>query len=434
MGSALFCPNMRALVLQICLGVVFGSSKLEHTPLHSGGGRIVGGTDASRGEFPHQIMLTRGVGGSLMCGGSLVAPDVVVTAGHCCDGMSASQLGVEVGSHELYSEDPDQEAFAVREVKLHENYNSNNIYNDICLLFLDGEADFSSPNIGPIALPTNGEEYAEGTECIVSGWGTTSAGGSLASTLQKVTVPVVSDDHCRDSYGQSDITDSMICAGLDQGGKDSCQGDSGGPFMCGNQLSGIVSWGYGCAEAGYPGVYTQTSYFVDWINDNADLGPPPTTTTTQAPTEEPTVPTTTLPPFECPSGWVDANPGCFRLEFNSSLTRHEALLLCESVGGFLAEPKNQDQVDMLAGLAQLEFDILGLDSWWIGLTDQGHEGRWVWEHSFTEADFTDWADGFPTEEDNVADCAVMSHDQGWKWVDMACGDGLATAICQMDEA
>jgi len=434
MGSAVSCLNMRALLLQLCLGFAYGSSKLEHTPMHSGGGRIVGGTDASRGEFPHQIMLTRGVGGSLMCGGSLVAPDVVVTAGHCCDGMSASQLGVEVGSHELYSEDPDQEAFAVREVKLHENYNSNNINNDICLLFLDGEADFSSPNIGPIALPTSGEEYAEGTECIVSGWGTTSSGGSLASTLQKVTVPVVSDDHCRDSYGQSDITDSMICAGLDQGGKDSCQGDSGGPFMCGNQLSGIVSWGYGCAMAGYPGVYTQTSYFIDWIMENADLGPPPTTTTTQAPTEEPTVPTTTLPPFECPSGWVDANPGCFRLEFNSSMTRHEALLLCENAGGFLAEPKSQDQVDMLAGLAQLEFDILGLDSWWIGLTDQGHEGRWVWEHSFTEADFTDWADGFPTAEDNVADCAIMSHDQGWKWVDMACGEGLATAICQMDEA
>jgi len=117
MGSALFCPNMHALVLQICLGVVFGSSKLEHTPLHSGGGRIVGGTDAQRGEFPHQIMLTRGVGGSLMCGGSLVAPDVVITAGHCCDGMTASSLGVVVGSHELYSEDPDQQAFAVREVQ-----------------------------------------------------------------------------------------------------------------------------------------------------------------------------------------------------------------------------------------------------------------------------------------------------------------------------
>merc|ERR1712203_840022 len=101
---------------------------------------------------------------------------------------------------------------------------------------------------------------------------------------------------------------------------------------------------------GYPGVYTQTSYFINWIMENADLGPPPTTTTTQAPTEEPTVPTTTLPPFECPSGWVDANPGCFRLEFNSSLTRHDALLLCESMGGFLAEPKSQDQVTCWQGL------------------------------------------------------------------------------------
>jgi hypothetical protein len=54
----------------------------------------------------------------------------------------------------------------------------------------------------------------------------------------------------------------MICAGLDQGGKDSCQGDSGGPFMCGNQLSGVVSWGYGCAEPGYPGTHTITVVMV----------------------------------------------------------------------------------------------------------------------------------------------------------------------------
>merc|ERR1712179_533686 len=61
----------------------------------------------------------------------------------------------------------------------------------------------------------------------------------------KVDVPVVSDDDCRGSYGQSEIADSMICAGLDAGGKDSCQGDSGGPFMCGSQLSGVVSWDTG---------------------------------------------------------------------------------------------------------------------------------------------------------------------------------------------
>merc|ERR1712000_796856 len=82
------------------------------TPLSRGGGRIVGGSDAYHGEFPHQIALLRGgVGGSLMCGGSLVAADTVVTAAHCCDGQSASRLGVRVGSHKLHSDDEDQAAW-----------------------------------------------------------------------------------------------------------------------------------------------------------------------------------------------------------------------------------------------------------------------------------------------------------------------------------
>merc|ERR1719317_963490 len=74
--------------------------------------------------------LARGVGGSLMCGGSIVGSNKVITAGHCCDGMSASKLGVEVGSHNLYEDDPDQQSFAVAEVGLHEDYNSFNINND----------------------------------------------------------------------------------------------------------------------------------------------------------------------------------------------------------------------------------------------------------------------------------------------------------------
>merc|ERR1712110_554572 len=176
MGSGLTCPNMRALLLLLCLGIVYGSSKLEHTPLHSGGGRIVGGTDASRGEFPHQIMLTRGVGGSLMCGGSIVGSNKVITAGHCCDGMSASKLGVEVGSHNLYEDDPDQESFAVSDVGLHEDYDSWNINNDICMLTLEGSISMGS-NVGTIGLPASMEEYAEGTICTVSGWGTTTEGG-----------------------------------------------------------------------------------------------------------------------------------------------------------------------------------------------------------------------------------------------------------------
>merc|ERR1712025_1027278 len=87
-------------------------------------------------------------------------------------------------------------------------------------------------------------------------------------TVPTCPAPTSAPSACRDAYGSSSVYDSMICAGFPQGGKDSCQGDSGGPFMCGSQLSGIVSWGYGCAEAGYPGVYTQTSYFIDWISNN----------------------------------------------------------------------------------------------------------------------------------------------------------------------
>merc|ERR1712019_54976 len=245
------------------------SSKFLSTPMARGGGRIVGGTEATPGEFPHQIALLRGgVGGSLMCGGSLVAPNRVITAGHCCDGQSASRLGVRVGSHNLYEDDPNQADIAVAAVHNHENYDSWTIENDICMLDLEEDADFSASNIGSINIPSDGQEYPDGHICTVSGWGTTSEGGSLARTLMKVDVPVVGDDDCRDAYGQNDIADSMICAGLDAGGKDSCQGDSGGPFMCGFGLDGIVSWGYGCAQPGFPGVYTQTSYFVSWINSH----------------------------------------------------------------------------------------------------------------------------------------------------------------------
>merc|ERR1719397_359752 len=263
--------NMRAAIILSVVALADAakprlSKQAISTPLSRGGGRIVGGTEASPSEFPHQIALLRGgVGGSLMCGGSLVAPDRVIPAGHCCDGQSASRLGVRVRNHHLYEDDPDQKDIAVSRVVLHESYDSWTVENDICMLELEESADFSSSVIGSISLPSNGEEYSAGTMCTVSGGGTTTEGGSLGSTLMKVDVPVVSDDDCRSSYGQNDIADSMICAGFDQGGKDSCQGDSGGPFMCGSQLSGVVSWGYGCAEAGYPGVYTQTSYFVDWV-------------------------------------------------------------------------------------------------------------------------------------------------------------------------
>ena len=102
--------------------------------------------------------------------------------------QSASRLGVRVGSHNLYSEDPDQADIAVSKVINHEDYDSWTITNDICMLQLDGSADLDSPVIDIIAIPPYPcPEYPPGTMCTVSGWGTTSEGGSLARQLMKVT-------------------------------------------------------------------------------------------------------------------------------------------------------------------------------------------------------------------------------------------------------
>ena len=94
-------------------------------------------------------------------------------------------------------------------------------------------------------------------------------GGSTPETLKYVRVPAISNTACNSDYGGS-ITDAMICAGYPGvGGKDACQGDSGGPFICNDGgkavLAGVVSWGYGCADAAYPGVYARTTYVLDWI-------------------------------------------------------------------------------------------------------------------------------------------------------------------------
>jgi len=104
----------------------------------------------------------------------------------------------------------------------------------------------------------------------VSGWGALSANSInylMPNLLRKVDIPVVSNKVCAEAYGDGSIADSMLCAGFDQGGMDSCQGDSGGPLFTSNPftLVGIVSWGYGCAEAGYPGVYTRVADFIEFI-------------------------------------------------------------------------------------------------------------------------------------------------------------------------
>lgn len=264
--------------------------------------RIVGGQDADQGEYPYQALVMPG--GSL-CGGALIDEEWVLTAAHCLFSGSTqldpSQVSIKLGDHNIYSTDGTEQSFSVSQVIPHPSYNPNTTDNDIALLKLSTAANLIAGQVEIISLNQNGS-LADGTLATVTGWGTTSEGGSIASVLQEVDVPLVSNATCNNSYGG--ITDNMICAGYASGGKDSCQGDSGGPLVVpdgngGSVHAGVVSFGNGCARANYYGVYARTSRYIDWISQYVTLttndpAPNPTNTPTPSPTP---VATATPPPI-----------------------------------------------------------------------------------------------------------------------------------------
>jgi len=126
------------------------------------------------------------------------------------------------------------------------------------------------PGVQPISLTSS--EPPAGSLAVVSGWGLLSSGGTLPSQLQAVEVYITSRAACNSAYAEYDgITDNMICAAVPGGGKDACQEDSGGPLVVGGQLVGIVSWGVGCAEPNYPGVYSNVAILKSFVTENTGV-------------------------------------------------------------------------------------------------------------------------------------------------------------------
>jgi len=80
----------------------------------------------------------------------------------------------------------------------------------------------------------------------------------------------------------------------------------------------------------------------------------------------------------------------------------------------------------------LEEGFTGPRSWFIGLTDFGHEGRWIWRHSIADADYTSWAPGYPTSSDPGDDCAVLNSRQGYSWTDVSCEAVSGSPVCMRD--
>ncbi|CAG9787314.1 unnamed protein product [Diatraea saccharalis] len=234
--------------------------------------RIVGGRRATPHSYPWTVAILKH--NRMHCGGAIITTKHVLSAGHCFKWDNYKIMIALIGLDHL-DKLKDVAHRNISEVVIHEGFTSTAVRdeNDIAIATLNEPIQFST-TIAPICLPKAGEDFSSQVGTIV-GWGRLGVEKSSSKFLLKALLKILTDEECMKSQLKEHLKPTMMCAFSK--GKDGCQGDSGGPLIVFNNdfryvQVGIVSWGIGCADPRYPGVYTKVSHYIDWIEQHSKDG------------------------------------------------------------------------------------------------------------------------------------------------------------------
>ena len=241
---------------------------LFSVPLLSAQTRVINGSTVSEDNDMWRFIVALKVDGEQYCGGSVIKPNWVLTAAHCLSDENGNLYPVDtddsvgVNAYNLN----DMTEYSVKRYIIHPNYDSDTIDNDIALI----ELDTNITSVTPIPYDINHTIEAD-IQTMLAGWGNMDkreGHNNYPNDLQEALVPIIDYDTCNSASSyDGNLTENMICAGYLDGRRDGCQGDSGGPLIVDNTLVGIVSWGIGCAQTNYPGVYTKVQNYSAWITN-----------------------------------------------------------------------------------------------------------------------------------------------------------------------